>query len=713
MTRVQRIRRHNNRRVGIAHRCIFLLGTLPVFKFARVLLFCSALTLGWTLCLPCAAVQFSPATAPAAMTAASTPPNLPAPTATPAVPDAIYWKQQLFLIPYKWPGASDPAIARAVYLFVSRDRGASWQKISDAKPEVKAFNYRAEGDGEYWFAVRTLDARGQLWPAGPYQPELRVIVDTTIPRIDELHARTTETGAIDIQCRATDINLNPGSLRIEVQLSPSAPWQPAPLQIADAASPSSQPLAPTPALPSLAAPSTPFHATYTPPTGVHPLAVRATIFDRAGNSAVYQTPVDSTPLVTGPLLSQPAMSAPIAQSATSPPVATTPSAPPPTSAAPTGGWASNPGTATLPVAPPATQNWPAGATARAPFQLWTTGAAKPDDGVTAYGSPEIGGAGPTLNVGSVPVTFGSAPPRANPNSAHVAAAGPSFGEASPTAANNNGRVPAHFAGAVRTDNESSIAGPSLVPVASSPAAQQAANKPIAPIGGNAPPTHRPGTQPKLVGSRTFALEYDLDDNSQAGVTRVELWGTRDGGQTWNRYSVDDDSRSPLIVTVDDEGLYGFKIMVQTATSAAITPPHSGDEPELWVSVDLKRPIIELTSIERGSGNLADHLVLHWRVQDNNLEPRPISLFFSSRATGPWNVIAANLENTGEYAWRVERYVPTRIYLRAEARDQAGNLAAFQTRDPVEFSAAQTSGRLRPAPPANAAGPTALRTDGAH
>ena len=60
-----------------------------------------------------------------------------------------------------------------------------------------------------------------------------------------------------------------------------------------------------------------------------------------------------------------------------------------------------------------------------------------------------------------------------------------------------------------------------------------------------PPSHRPTAPPKLVGSRTFALEYDLDDAGRGGVSRVELWGTRDGGQPWNRYSQDDDNRSPL------------------------------------------------------------------------------------------------------------------------------------------------------------------------
>ena len=118
--------------------------------------------------------------------------------------------------------------------------------------------------------------------------------------------------------------------------------------------------------------------------------------------------------------------------------------------------------------------------------------------------------------------------------------------------------------------------------------------------------------------------------------------------------VDDDHRSPLVVTVDEEGLYGFRIVVDIAGSAAATPPSPGDAPEL---VGLRRfapPVVELTAIERGDGNLADHLIFRWKVADDNLEPRPIALFYSSRPTGPWSAIATNLEDTGEYAWRVER-----------------------------------------------------------
>jgi hypothetical protein len=58
------------------------------------------------------------------------------------------------------------------------------------------------------------------------------------------------------------------------------------------------------------------------------------------------------------------------------------------------------------------------------------------------------------------------------------------------------------------------------------------------------------------------------------------------------------------------------------------------------------------------------------------------LFYSSRPTGPWTPIATSIENRGEYTWPIERHVPRRVYLKLEARDAAGNVAAFQTSEPV-------------------------------
>jgi hypothetical protein len=211
--------------------------------------------------------------------------------------------------------------------------------------------------------------------------------------------------------------------------------------------------------------------------------------------------------------------------------------------------------------------------------------------------------------------------------------------------------------------------------------------------GTSPPT---GIEPRRVNARRFALEYELEDVGPSGVSRVELWGTRDGGQTWRRVAQDDDVESPIQVTVEGEGRYGFLILAESGGGMPAAPPHPGHRPELWVEVDMHRPFAELTSVERGSGNQSDHLVLRWQADDDNLRPRPISLFYSSRPAGPWSMIAADLENTGEYAWRVERHVPERCYLRLEARDLAGNRGAYQTLEPVPLDQPDPSVKLRTA-----------------
>jgi hypothetical protein len=341
---------------------------------------------------------------------------------------------------------------------------------------------------------------------------------------------------------------------------------------------------------------------------------------------------------------------------------------------------------------PESQPWPAVTTHRAPFRLFSSGPALPDDGITAYGNP---------------------PSITTPQTAE--------GEY------NDGRIEARYAGTIMRGTPDAVVpeSPDAARLAAVPINAHSGFAPLQPFRQaaidrlpttdaspaaitGAPPTdmdgpqHTPPAQPKLVGSRTFALEYDLDDTGRWGVTNVELWGTRDGGPTWHRFARDDDHRSPLVVTVDEEGLYGFRIIVESAGAVA-QPPSSGDEPELWVAVDLHRPVIELTAIDRGEGNLADHLILRWQAADDNLEPRPISLFYSSLPAGPWSAIATNLQDTRCYAWRVERHVPARFYLRLEARDTAGNLAAFQTREPIKFDPLQPSGTLRDA---ESMGPTA-------
>ncbi len=215
----------------------------------------------------------------------------------------------------------------------------------------------------------------------------------------------------------------------------------------------------------------------------------------------------------------------------------------------------------------------------------------------------------------------------------------------------------------------------------------------------APSQWKPAVTPsnqatRVVNSRTFDVEYDLQSVGPWGVAKVELWGTHDGGQTWRSFGVDPDNRSPIRVTVPAAGTFGFRILVDGANSAGSAPPQSGDAPELSVAVDLQPPSAELLAADLGQGNLADHLMVRWTAEDTNLEPRPIALFYSSYPNGPWSMIASGLENTGSYTWRIERHVPGRFYLRLEARDTAGNISTYQSPTPIALARPQPTGSLR-------------------
>lgn len=199
-------------------------------------------------------------------------------------------------------------------------------------------------------------------------------------------------------------------------------------------------------------------------------------------------------------------------------------------------------------------------------------------------------------------------------------------------------------------------------------------------------------RPRMVNSASFELEYEIESVGPSGVGRVELWGTRDGGRTWSDYAVDTDHTSPMSVTVGGEGIYGFRILVQSGSGFGGRPPAEGDLPDIWIGVDLTRPTCRITGTEVSPD--ASELLVRWEATDDVLDPRGVTLLFSESRNGPWTPIASGLENTGSYAWRLDGRVPERIVLRLEVRDEAGNAGVFDTADTVALDRHRPAGRIR-------------------
>lgn len=138
----------------------------------------------------------------------------------------VYTTRTRFRIPYRYDANEMVKLgAKEIRLYVSTDGGVRWQQAMTVSPESGRFEYEAPSDGEYWFAVRTLDGGNRLHPQGQIiEPELRVIVDTTAPTLD-VQLKQLQPGKVELAWNATDANLNPRELRLEYLQPGQGDWQ--------------------------------------------------------------------------------------------------------------------------------------------------------------------------------------------------------------------------------------------------------------------------------------------------------------------------------------------------------------------------------------------------------------------------------------------------------------------------------------------------------
>ena len=147
-------------------------------------------------------------------------------------------------------------------LWVSEDSGDSWKAVSRTTPDHPAFTFRAARDDEYWFAVRTLDTKGRLYPGEDeaVEPSMKVIIDTKPPTLVlEPDGRRGSTAAV--RWEAQDEHLDLSTLVLEYQVEGAREWRQVPIR-----------------RPALIGKESWDAGT------AEPLKVRATIADKAGNS---------------------------------------------------------------------------------------------------------------------------------------------------------------------------------------------------------------------------------------------------------------------------------------------------------------------------------------------------------------------------------------------------------------------------------------------
>jgi len=301
----------------------------------------------------------------------------------------------------------------------------------------------------------------------------------------------------------------------------------------------------------------------------------------------------------------------------------------------------------------------------------------------AVGSPPSSGwnpeSAPSWSGDSPNIAKGSQSVLVKPSESAVAGSLVSHASSMPAATQDALRLP--------VGASSSIPGsPSALqtsPLIEAPAPQTVAGQPL---------EYR-GRPLQLVRARRFEWDYEFpSDASGAGPMRVELWFTRDGGVTWQRSAVDNDTISPIAVSLPAAGLYGFRLEVVPDVADAGSGPASGDKPDCWVGIDDEPPQPELIEIGRPQDR-SGAVLIRYTVRDQLLVPRSTRLSFSQNPSGPWTTIAESLENAGEHLWQPPRGVPSRVFVRIEAADAAGNLGINTTPQAVVVAAPRVVGKL--------------------
>lgn len=545
-----------------------------------------------------------------------------------------------------------------VQLYVSENGGQNWQLYARQRPDAKVFQFQAKSDGTYWFASRTIADKEPVSQRS-LVPELQVIIDSQRPQL-QLEVLATGGRSIRATWRAEDFTLRAETLRLEYKTQDGF-WQPVRLSQRSRAT----------------ANGIEGEQLFEAENTGDEVPVRVEIRDRAGNFALAEKSVR----LVDP---GPGMTQPTTQSDSLDPV-----------------------------------------TGRPPRGLSGEGSSPFRDPITHQ--PSV----PRASISNAPSAFaeraespfraansnvagGTSQPERIPNRAPVAGTPSRFGQASesqqieelpaPQAGNTPPTMPRPtgwpapsrrepFESAPRTEmTEFSGAPPSG---ANADADNQAYPPPSAAAPAGEPLANLPGGErPRLVGIRQFELDYDVSGVGPAGVAEVELWVTSDFGQTWSRWARDADRESPILVDMNEDGTFGYRVVVLGTNGLSGRPPRPGDLADLWLTVDTTGPQVQLTSAVYGKGQQAGHLILRWHARDANLGSRPISLMYSEHPNGPWQTIVAGLPNQAQYAWRADAKLPDAIFLRIEARDEAGNMGSHQLTDPIRVEGLAPKAKIR-------------------
>ncbi|MEM8733998.1 MAG: hypothetical protein AAGG44_07245, partial [Planctomycetota bacterium] len=532
-----------------------------------------------------------------------------------------------------------------VQLWVSTDQGANWQMHGVKGPDHgqgNSFDFKAAAEGLYLFSVQTVDRAGNSFPS--QTPPLRVFVDTSAPK-SAMRADVNEMGQLVVDIRVADDNLVPTTAELRARTDRDPNWQQVRIGEFTRVDEVLQ------------------SRTILDVPACREIGLVFSVKDKAQNQgeATFQYKMPRT--ATGP---------------SDMTLASTPGAGPLSPRQPIRSAPLNP-TANGQVQV-AQQRIPElnGAQAWVPSTSPTTNSANNHSAsnlsgqsnvdprsVVSLSSPGTTGPGRLASNGSVgagneyanadglmlsgsnasgvtnPQAYEELPLPA-PNGNGAASRNPPAGNVPGTAYN---QAMPHYT------NQQAPSARTTPAIPESPSSTE--SRQDAPMSEPSPPVESESAFGRAFHckSRMFSLDYSVEALGGTTLSEIVLWGTQDGGRTWEAWDKDPDRQSPFDVEVGNDGLFGFRMVIVGANGLVSNQPKAGDAADVWINIDTAVPTAKITRAVYGEGPEDGMLVIDYSAGDGHLVDKPITFAYSESVEGPWQTIATNVKNSGIYLWK--------------------------------------------------------------
>ncbi len=183
----------------------------------------------------------------------------------------------------------------------------------------------------------------------------------------------------------------------------------------------------------------------------------------------------------------------------------------------------------------------------------------------------------------------------------------------------------------------------------------------------------------MLNTTRAVIDYRIDQVGPSGISRVDVYLTSDAGQQWQRIQEDVDRKSPVELDLPGEGVFGIRLAITNGNGFGGTAPAKGEAPTCTIEVDTTSPFVQLRPLDPPQSGMME---IRWSASDKNLGAEPVSLFYRTRADGPWQVVARNMKNDAMFRWSFPKDQGHTFFFKVEVTDLAGNVGRAETANPI-------------------------------